>query len=44
MEYAVQAADRAAEDAKFNANFSALLFNLMTGVITENDKWKKLLV
>ena len=44
LEYAVQAADRAAEDAKFNANFSALLFNLMTGVITENDKWKKLLV
>lgn len=41
--YAVNAVDRAVEEDKFNANFSALLFNLTSGVITENDKWKKLL-
>ena len=33
----------ALEDLKFNANFSSLLFGLMTDIITENDKWKKLL-
>ncbi len=41
--YAVQAVNRALEDNKFNANFSALLFDLAAGIITENDKWKKLL-
>ena len=42
--YAAEAVNKALEDLKFNANFSSLLFNLMCGVITENDKWKKLLV
>ena len=42
--YAVNAVNKALEDLKFNANFSSLLFNLTCGVITENDKWKKLLV
>ena len=41
--YAVEAVNRALEDYKFNANFSALLFDLAAGIITENDKWKKLL-
>ncbi len=44
LEYAVKAADRAVEDAAFNAPFGALLFDLTAGVVTENDKWKKLLV
>ena len=44
LEYAVEAADRAVEDAAFNAPFGALLFDLTAGVVTENDKWKKLLV
>ncbi len=42
--YAVRAVNEALEDLKFNANFSSLLFDLASGVITENDKWKKLLV
>ncbi len=40
--YAVNAVDKALEDLKFNANFSSLLFDLTAGVITENNKWKKL--
>lgn len=42
--YAVGAVNKALEDNKFNANFSSLIFDLTAGVITENDKWKKLLV
>lgn len=42
--YAVNAVNKALEDLKFNADFSSLLFDLTCGVITENDKWKKLLV
>ena len=41
--HAVEAVNGALEDLKFNANFSSLLFGLMTDIITENDKWKKLL-
>ncbi len=41
--YAVSAVNGALEDVRFNANFSSLLFTLVSRIITENDKWKKLL-
>ena len=40
--YACRAVDKALEDLKFNAGLGPLLFELMSGIITENDKWKKL--
>lgn len=42
--YGIRAVNRAFADLNFNANFSSLLFDLAAGVITENSKWKKLLV
>lgn len=40
---ASEQADRANRDLKFNANFQALLLDIMTQVIKENEKWSKLL-
>lgn len=42
--YASEAVGGALEDLKFNASFGPLLYDLMSGIIMENDKWKKLLV
>lgn len=39
----MSAVNGALEDVRFNANFSSLLFTLVSRIITENDKWKKLL-
>ncbi|MCD8372680.1 MAG: hypothetical protein LUD27_05200 [Clostridia bacterium] len=40
--FAAESYGRAQADLKFNAYFSALIYNLMLGVIQENDKWLKL--
>lgn len=40
--YALENIPRAAMDVKFNANFSALLYDFTVRVVTENNKWKKL--
>lgn len=42
LTYALESLDKAAGDVKFNANFGALLYDFTAGVVTENDKWKKL--
>ena len=40
--YAVESADRACRDLKFNAFFQGLLYDLMLRIIEENKKWLKL--
>lgn len=40
--YAVERVDRAAVELKFNAFFQGLLYDLMLGIIEENNKWLKL--
>lgn len=40
--YALENINKAYADVKFNANFSALLYDLAVRVVTENDQWKKL--
>lgn len=40
--YALENLSGAFADVKFNANFSALLYDFLIRVITENEKWKKL--
>lgn len=40
--YALQCADGACRDLKFNAFFQGLLYDLMLRIIKENDKWLKL--
>ena len=40
--YAVNSADRACRDLKFNAFFQGLLYDLMLRIIEENNKWLKL--
>ena len=40
--YAGRRADMACRDLKFNAFFQGLLFEMMLGVIEENEKWLKL--
>ena len=40
--YAGWRADKACRDLKFNAFFQGLLYDLMLGIIEENDKWLKL--
>ncbi len=42
LAYALESLDKAAGDIKFNANFAALIYDFAVGVVTENDKWKKL--
>ena len=40
--YAVESADKACADLKFNAFFQGLLYDFMLRIIEENDKWLKL--
>lgn len=40
--YACERISEANADVKFNANFQALLFDFMLGVIKENEKWSEL--
>lgn len=40
--YALERADKACGDLKFNAFFQGLLYDLMLGIIEENDRWLKL--
>jgi replication-associated recombination protein RarA len=42
--YALDSINKAYLDVKFNANFSSLLYDFLVRVVSENDKWKKLLV
>ncbi len=41
--YAVDKVNKALGDLNFNASFPNLLYDLLSCVVTENDKWKKLL-
>ncbi len=43
LSFACEYANRAAADLKFNAQFSALLYDFALRLVKENDKWKKLL-
>ena len=40
--YAIERVNKAGADLKFNAFFQGLLYDLMLGIIEENDKWLKL--
>lgn len=40
--YALESVNAAFTDVRFNANFTALLYDLAVRVVTENEKWKKL--
>jgi hypothetical protein len=42
--YAIESLNQAVSDVKFNANFSALLYDFAVRVVQEKQRWKKLLV